>query len=65
MPELSDSESYERWVEMGEKRVDQRANEQYQRWLKTYEAPAIDPGMDEALKAYVTGRKASRADAWY
>jgi trimethylamine--corrinoid protein Co-methyltransferase len=65
MPELSDSESYERWLELGEKRVDQRANEQYQRWLKSYEAPAIDPGVDEALKAYVTGRKASRADAWY
>lgn len=65
MPELSDSESYERWLELGEKRVDQRANEQYQRWLKSYEAPAIDPGVDEALKAYVAGRKASRADAWY
>ena len=29
------------------------------------EAPAIDPAMDEALKAYVAERKASRADAWY
>jgi trimethylamine--corrinoid protein Co-methyltransferase len=65
MPELSDSESYERWLELGEKRIDQRANEQYQRWLKNYQPPAIDPAQDEALKAYVAARKASRADAWY
>ncbi|HVJ33929.1 MAG TPA: trimethylamine methyltransferase family protein, partial [Dongiaceae bacterium] len=65
MPELSDSESFERWQEMGEKRLDQRAGEQYQRWLKTYEAPPIDPALDEALKDYIHQRKASRADAWY
>ncbi len=65
IPELTDSESYERWVELGEKRADQRAGDQAQRWLKEYQAPAIDPGVDEALKAYIAERKASRADAWY
>lgn len=65
IPELSDSESFERWQELGEKRIDQRANEQYQRWLKSYEAPAIDPALDEELKAFIRTRKASRPDAWY
>ncbi len=65
LPELSDSDSYERWVELGEKRADQRATEQFQRWLKDYQAPTIDPAIDEALKAYMAERKASRADAWY
>jgi len=31
--------------------------------LAEYEVPDIDPGVDEALKAYITQRKAERPDA--
>jgi len=33
--------------------------------LKDYEAPRIDPAIDEALLDFVARRKASMDDAWY
>jgi trimethylamine--corrinoid protein Co-methyltransferase len=33
--------------------------------LAEYEAPDIDPGVDEALKAYIAQRNAERPDADY
>jgi trimethylamine--corrinoid protein Co-methyltransferase len=32
--------------------------------LAEYQAPPIDPGRDEALKAYIAERKASEPDAF-
>ncbi|MGI9408981.1 MAG: trimethylamine methyltransferase family protein [Hyphomicrobiaceae bacterium] len=64
-PKLTDSESYEQWVENGEKDIRQRALELWKSMLESYEAPEIDPGVDEALQAFVAERKDSMADAWY
>jgi trimethylamine--corrinoid protein Co-methyltransferase len=33
--------------------------------LAEYEAPAIDPGVDEALRDYIERKKASMPDATY
>ena len=33
--------------------------------LADYEAPAIDPGVDGALREFVTRRKEAMADEWY
>jgi trimethylamine--corrinoid protein Co-methyltransferase len=36
----------------------------WKKMLASYEAPAIDPGLDEALNAFIAERKASMPDAF-
>ena len=43
----------------------QRANKIWKKQLAGYQAPAIDPAVDEALQAYIATRKASMPDASY
>ncbi len=64
-PDLTDSESFEQWVEAGEKNQQRRAHEKWRAMLDAYEMPDIDPGIDEALQAFVAERKAAMEDAWY
>ncbi|PRD45100.1 trimethylamine methyltransferase [Phyllobacterium phragmitis] len=61
---IADNNSYEQWLAEGEKRADQRANDLARRWLETYEGPYLDPAIDEALKAFITEKKASMPDAF-
>ncbi len=60
---IADNNSYEQWEAEGAKDAMVRANELWRRWLREYEAPAIDPGVDEALQAYIAERKASFPDS--
>jgi len=60
---IADNNSYEQWEAEGAKDAMERANELWRRWLREYEAPAIDPGVDEALQAYIAERKASFPDS--
>ncbi len=62
---MSDSESVEQWEDAGAKDTARRAYECWNAMLAEYEAPVIDPGIDEALKEFVARRKASMEDAWY
>lgn len=61
----SDSISCEQWEERGSKGTATRAFEQWNRLLEVYEAPEIDPGVDEALRDHVARKKAGVEDAWY
>ena len=61
---LADNNSFEQWQAEGEKRAEQRANDLARRWLETYEAPPIDPGVDEALQEFVAKKKQSMPDAF-
>ncbi|RCS25386.1 trimethylamine methyltransferase [Phyllobacterium salinisoli] len=61
---IADNNSYEQWLAEGEKRADQRANDIARRWLETYEAPYLDPAIDEALQAFIAEKKASMPDAF-
>jgi len=63
--ELADTNSFEQWTDNGSKDTQQRAFEQWTRMLAEYQAPPIDPGVDEELNAFIAKRKASAADAWY
>ncbi len=63
--ETSDSNSFEQWSEEGEQNSIQRANTRLKKLQAEYEAPEINPGIDEALKDFVTKRKNSMEDAWY
>ena len=62
---ISDNNSFEQWDAEGRKDASQRANATFKRMLSEYEAPAIDPGVDEALRAYIDQKKASMPDATY
>jgi len=43
----------------------QRAFERWRQMLAEYEAPPLDPEIDEALLEFIARRKASSDDAWY
>ncbi len=61
---IADNNSFEQWQAEGEKTAPQRANEMARRWLASYEAPALDPGIAEGLRDFVAARKASMPDAF-
>jgi len=61
---LADNNSFEQWEVEGEKRIEQRANALCKSWLESYEAPALDPAIDEALLAFINQKKDSMPDAF-
>jgi trimethylamine--corrinoid protein Co-methyltransferase len=60
---IADNNSFEQWLEDGELDARARANKVWKRMLDEYEAPAIDPAVDEALLDFMARRKASMPDA--
>ena len=40
-----------------------RANAMWKKMLADYQQPALDPGIDEALKEFIAKKKASMPDA--
>ncbi len=56
-PFLSDWRNYEQWELDGSKWTAQRANKVWKDILNEFEAPAIDPAIDEELQAFVAKRK--------
>jgi trimethylamine---corrinoid protein Co-methyltransferase len=61
--ETADNNSFEQWLEDGSLDAAQRANKIWKKRLAEYEAPAIDPAIDEALLDFIARRKASMPDA--
>jgi len=61
--EVADNNSYEQWLEDGSLDAAQRANKIWKRMLAEYEAPPIDPAIDEALLDFIARRKASFPDS--
>ncbi|HEY7523552.1 MAG TPA: trimethylamine methyltransferase family protein [Candidatus Limnocylindrales bacterium] len=60
---VADYTSVEQWEEAGSLDAAQRANAIWKRMLAEYEAPPIDPAVDEALLEYIARRKASFPDS--
>jgi len=54
---IADNNSFEQWQEEGELDATQRANKVYKKMLAEYEAPALDPAIDEALNEYIVKRR--------
>ncbi len=63
--EISDNNSFEQWESEGALDAAQRANARWKSSLAEYQPPALDVAIDDALKEYVTVRKASFPDANY
>jgi trimethylamine--corrinoid protein Co-methyltransferase len=62
---LADNNSAEQWEAEGSLDMAQRANATWKRMLAEYEAPPIDPGVDEALIDYMDRRRGAFPDANY
>jgi trimethylamine---corrinoid protein Co-methyltransferase len=62
---LADNNSFEQWEAEGAKDMAQRANALWKKQLAEYDAPPLDPGVDEALQDYMNRRKASFPDSSY
>jgi len=60
---IADNNSFEQWEAEGRQDAAQRANKIWKRMLQDYEAPALDPALDEALQAFITKRKAAAPDS--
>jgi trimethylamine--corrinoid protein Co-methyltransferase len=61
--ETADNNSFEQWLEDGGKDAAVRANAIWKRMLSEYQAPPIDPGIDEALIEFIAKRKAEFPDS--
>ncbi|MCZ6470058.1 MAG: trimethylamine methyltransferase family protein [Gammaproteobacteria bacterium] len=62
---ITDNNSFEQWELDGKLDHAQRANTQWKKLLGEYQAPAIDPAIDEALLDYIKQRKDSMPDSAY
>lgn len=60
---LADNNSFEQWEAEGSKDAFKRASEKVKATLDAYEAPAIDPAIDEAICAFIAERKAAVPDS--
>jgi trimethylamine--corrinoid protein Co-methyltransferase len=60
---IADNNSFEQWEAEGRLDAAQRANKLWKKMLAEYEAPAIDPGIDEALKEFIAKKKAAVPDS--
>jgi trimethylamine--corrinoid protein Co-methyltransferase len=60
---IADNNSFEQWESDGRQDLAQRANTQWKKMLAEYEAPPIDPAIDEALNDYIARRKAAFPDS--
>lgn len=61
---LSDGNSFEQWQEQGGLDAVQRANKYLRKVLDEYDAPPLDPAVDEALKDFICRRKAVLPDSF-
>jgi trimethylamine---corrinoid protein Co-methyltransferase len=60
---IADNNSFEQWEAEGRQDAAQRANKLYKKMLAEYEAPALDPAIDEALQAFIAKKKAAVPDS--
>jgi len=61
---IADNNSFEQWESEGAMDAAARANGVYKKMLNEYQAPALDPAIDEALLDYIKQQKDSMPDAF-
>src|SRR5215471_17870551 len=60
---IADNNSYEQWEAEGAQDAAQRANKLWKRMLEEYDAPALDPAVEESLQAFMAEKKAAQPDS--
>lgn len=61
---MADNNSFEQWEAEGSKDTYQRASERWKQMLTEYEAPALDPSLEEALTEFMVKKKQAMPDAF-
>ena len=61
---MLDYKPFETWADEGSRDTQALAQDRVRTLLNAYQAPAIDPGVNEALSDYVRTKKDSMADAF-
>jgi len=61
---IADNNSYEQWEAEGSQRAVQRANTLYKKVLSDYQAPELDPAINESLLDFIQTKKDSMPDAF-
>ncbi len=61
---VADNNSFEQWEAEGSQDAAVRANGLWKKMLADYEAPPIDPGVDEALNAFMAQKRESMPDSF-
>jgi trimethylamine--corrinoid protein Co-methyltransferase len=62
---VADNNPFEQWRDEGMRDAPQRASERCRRLIAEYQQPKLDPAVDEALREFVSRRKAERPDQWH
>ena len=62
---VADNNSFEQWQQDGSLDAAQRANRIWKQMLREYEAPPLDPAIDEALVEFISRRKSEFEDRDY
>ena len=62
---IADNNSFEQWEEDGRMDAATRAGKLCEKMLNEYEAPPLDPAIDEALLAFIEKRKSASPDMNY
>ncbi len=62
---IADNKPFEQWEQEGSLDAAQHANALWKKMLGEYEAPPIDPAVDESLQDFLTRKKAATPDANY
>lgn len=62
---LADNTTFEQWESDGQHESNARARMRAQSMLDTYQAPDIDPSVDEALRAFIDKRKSELPDSQF
>jgi trimethylamine--corrinoid protein Co-methyltransferase len=62
--EIADNSSFEQWESEGAADTAQRANKLWKKKLESYEAPALDESVDEALRDFIQRKKDSMPDSF-
>ena len=65
LSELADTASYVQWLDAGGEDLQQRAHRQWKAMLSDYQAPALDPAIDEALRDFKARKQAAFPDQWH
>lgn len=60
---IADYESFEQWEQEGSLDAAARANAKWKEMLASYQAPELDPAIDEALQAFMAEKKAAFPDS--
>ena len=61
---MADNNSFEQWEAEGSKDTFQRANERYKKLMAEYQAPPLDPALEEGLTDYISKKKQAMPDAF-